>query len=240
MKDDPLQKIFSDIDPAKDLSDDDLDTLFPTERLLDRLHREVDVESPSWRHGRMWRRTVVISASTVLALAGVAAAVTFLRAPVQDTTRLSCFAQASLTSNADVVSYASNPLSICQSLMHWPSVPRSPAPSGSLCVLSNGSLAGFPPSRDSHVCATLGLPIFDGHVADLKVAAFEESAQHYFVEHSCMKPLFARSEIQRLLKKYSISGWRVEVSGSKAVSACATLSVQVSVHLIDIVGFIFN
>ncbi|MHB8380290.1 MAG: hypothetical protein ACYDB2_10335 [Acidimicrobiales bacterium] len=240
MKDDPLQRIFGDIDPVKDLSDADLDSLLPTESLLDRLHRDIDTEPLSWRHRRMWRRTMVISASTVLALAGAAVAVTFLRAPVQDTTRLSCFARVSLESDANVVAYGSHPLSICQSLMHWPSAPGSPAPSGSLCVLSDGSLAGFPPTRKSNVCAALGLPIFDGHVTDLKVAAFEESAQSYFTERPCMKPAIARSEIQRLLKKYNISGWRVEVSGSKAASACATLSIQVSARLVDIVGFVFN
>ena len=240
MKNDPLEKIFDDIDPIKDLSDTDLDSLLPTDSLLERLHRDIEKEPPSWRHRRMWRRTMVISASAVLTLAGAAAAITFLRSPVQDATRLSCFARVSLTSTADVVPYASHPLSICQSLMQWSSVPGSPAPSGSLCVLSNGSLAGFPPSRESHVCTALGLSSFNGRVADLKVAAFEESAQNYLTKHPCMKPAIARGEVKRLLRRYNISGWRVEVSGSKAVSACATLSIQVSVRLVDIVGFVFH
>lgn len=240
MKDDPLQKIFDDIDPFKDLSDTDLDALLPLESLFERLHRDVEKEPPSWRHRRMWRRSMVISASAVLAFAGAAAAITFLRSPVQDTTRLSCFARVSLTPTAVVVPYGSHPLSICQSLMHWPSVPGSPAPTGSLCVLSNGTLAGFPPSRHSHVCTALGLSSFNGRVADLKVAAFEESAQSYFTQHSCMTSAVARSEVQRLLKKYNISGWRVEVSGSKAVLACATLSIHASTRLVDIVGFVFH
>jgi hypothetical protein len=240
LKDDPLQKIFDDIDPVKDVSDTDLDSLLPTESLFERLHHDIEEEPPSWRHRRMWRRTMVISASAVLALAGAAVAITFLRSPVRDTTSLSCFARVSLTSTADVVPYGSHPLSICQSLMHWPSVPDSPAPTGSLCVMSNGTLAGFPPSRESSVCTALGLLTFNGHVADLKVAAFEASVRSYFIKHTCMKPAAARVEIQRLLKKNNISGWRVEVSGSRAVLACATLSIQVSARLVDIVGFVFH
>ena len=240
MKNDPLQKIFDGIDSTKDLTDADLETMLPTERLLERLNNAVDNEPVGWLRRRIWRRTIVISTTTVLVLAGTAAAISLLRGPVHDTTRLSCFAKVSLTSSADVIAYTSQPLSACQSLMHWPSVPGSPSPSGSLCVLSNGSLAGFPPSRKGQACAELGLAVFDGHVANLKVAAFEQSTQNYFTKHPCMATAVARQEVRRLLRKYDISDWRVQVSGSKAKAACATLSIQVPARMVDIVGFVFG
>lgn len=240
MKSDPLQKIFDRVDSTRHLSDADLGAMLSTERLLERLNNVVDNEPVGWFRRRIWRRTIVISTTTVLVLAGTAAAISLIRGPVHDSTRLSCFAKLSLTSGADVIAYTSHPLSACQSLMHWPSVPASPSPSGSLCVLINGSLAGFPPSRKGNACAALGLAVFDGHLANLKVAAFEQSTQNYFTQHSCLAPAVARQDVQRQLKKYGISGWRVLISGSKSKAACATLSIQVSSRLIDIVGFVFG
>ena len=240
MKNDPLQKIFESIDFTNDLSDVDLEVMLPTERLLDRLDNAIDNQPVGLFRRRIWRRTVVITTTTVLVLAGTAAAISLHRGPVHDVTRLSCFAKASLASSADVIAYTNHPLSACQSLMRWPSIPASPSPSGSLCVLSNGSLAGFPPSRKGQVCAELGLAVFDGHLANLRVAAFEQSTQNYFTHHPCMTPAVARQDVQGQLKKYGISGWRVQVSGSKSKSACATLSIQVPSRLVDIVGFVFG
>lgn len=237
MKNDPLQKIFSNIDAVKDLSDADLEALVPTAQLLERLHGAVDRQPGArWRE-RVLRRSVVISVTAVLVLAGTAAALTFLRAPVQNTTRLSCFAKVSLSSDADVIAYTPHALLSCQSLMSWPPMPASPNPKGSLCVLSDGSLAGFPPSRQSHVCADLGLAAFNGRLADAKVAVFVEVAQSFFTKHPCLETAVARKEVHQLLKKYDVSGWRVEVSGSNAKNACATLSIQISHRLVEIVGF---
>lgn len=240
MKDDPLQKVFDAIDVTRDLSNAELEAMFPTDHLINRLDHAVKVEPVGWFRRRIWRRTIVISTTTTLVLAGTAAAISLIRDPVRDVTRLSCFSKVSLTSNADVIAYTSHPLSACQSLMHWPSVPASPAPSGSLCVLSNGSLAGFPPSRKGQMCSALGLATFDGHIANLKIAAFQQSTQNYFTEHSCMVPTVARQEVQQLLKKYGISGWRTEVIGSMSTAACATLSIQVPSRLVEIVGFVFG
>ncbi len=240
MKDDPLQRIFDRLDATKNLSDSDLDSIMPTERLLDRLNNELSREPVGWFRQKFWRRTIVITTTTVLVLAGTAAGISLLRGPVRDVTRLSCFTKVSLTSGADVISYTGHPLSACQSLMHWPSVPSSSSPNGSLCVLSNGSLAAFPPSRKDQVCADLGLPIFDGHIANLKVAAFEESTQNYFTAHPCMSPGVAHVEVQRLLRKYDLTGWRVTVTGKQSTNACATLSIQVSSRLVDIVEFVIG
>lgn len=240
MKDDPLQRIFDRLDATKNLSDSDLDAIMPTERLLNRLNNELSKEHVGWFRRRFWRRTVVITTTTVLVLAGTAAGISLLRGPVHDVTRLSCFAKVSLTSGADVISYTSNPLSACQSFMHWPAVPSSSSPNGSLCVLSNGSLAAFPPSRRRQVCADLGLAVFDGHIANLKVAAFEESTQNYFTAHLCMAPGVARQEVERLLRKYDITGWRVRITGKQSTNACATLSIQVSSRLVDIVEFVIG
>jgi hypothetical protein len=221
LKGDPLQTIFDGIDFTNDLIDADFQMMLPTDRLLERLDNAVDNEPVGWIRRRILRRTIVISTTTVLVLAGTAAAISLLRGPVRDVTRLSCFAKVSLTSCADVIAYTGHPLSGCQSLMHWSSVPASSSPSGSLCVLSNGSLAGFPPSRKGQACAVLELATFDGHVANLMIAAFEQSTQNYFTEHPCMTATVARQEVQRQLKKYGISGWRVQMSGSKSTAACA-------------------
>jgi hypothetical protein len=236
LKYDPLQEIFDSIDPVKDLSDAQLEALHPTASLLERLHDEITEDSVSWIRRSIWRRTVIISATTVLVLAGTAAAITILRSSVQATTSLSCFRADSLSSGADVVAYSEHPLSVCQSFLHWSPMPSSPSPEGSLCVLSNGSLAGFPPSRESQVCAKLDLPIFNGRVKNPEIAAFQRAAQRYFSQNSCMLPAVAQAGVQRLIGKYGISNWYVRVSGSREQSACAILAIEVKSRTVDIVG----
>ncbi len=240
MKDNSFQKIFDAIDVTRDLSDADLESMSPTENLLKRLDHPARPQPVSWYRRRLWRRTIVISTTTALVLAGTAAAISLSRGPVRDVTRLSCFAKVSLTSRADVIAYTSQPLSVCRTLMGWPSVPMSPSPDGSLCVLSDGSLAAFPPSRKHQVCEQIGLAKFDGHIANMKVAAFQQSTQNLFTEHPCMVPFVASQQVQHLLKNYGISGWKVQISGSKSTKACATLSIQVTSRLVDIVGFVFG
>jgi len=176
----------------------------------------------------------------VLTLAGTAAAITIWRAPVQDVTHLGCFETVSLATNVDVIGYTSNPLAACGAIMHWPSVPGSSSPHGSLCVLSDGSLAGFPPSRRSNVCGFLGLATYNGHLQNPPVAHFEQAAQNYFTGHPCMVPATARQVILRLLENFKISGWQVRITGSKSTSACATLSIQVKSRIVGLVGFVFH
>jgi hypothetical protein len=235
---DPLQKFFDIADPTKDLSNAELDALFPTESLLERLKGEVNNEPVGWFRKRLWRRTIIVSTTAVLVLAGTAAAFTFLRSPVQDVTRLSCFESVSLSSGAEVVAYSGQPLAMCRSVMHWLPVPGSPVPNGSLCVLTNGSLAGFPPSRRAQACTQLGLPVFNGRLKNPEVAAFEQAAQNYFSENSCMDPAAARNGVLQLIGRFAISGWHVRVSGSKSEVACATLGIQGKVRVVDIVEII--
>lgn len=146
MTHDPLQELFDSIDSVKYLSDTQLDAQHPTTDLLDRLHHDIATESVSWFRRKVWRRTAIVTVSSVLVLAGTAAAITILRSPVQVTTSMSCFRADSLHSGADVIAYSDHPLAACQSVMHWSSG-LSTKSKGLLCVLSNGSLAGFPLRR---------------------------------------------------------------------------------------------
>ena len=199
------------------------------------LLREI-LERPVHRVFRSRLRVAAISATVVLTLAGTAAAITIWRAPVQDVTHLGCFETVSLATNVDVIGYTSNPLAACGAIMHWPSVPGSSNPHGSLCILSDGSLGGFPPSRISEVCATLGLATFNGHLKSLPVAHFEQAAQNYFTANQCVSLETARQQILGLLEKFKISGWHIHIYGAKSTSACATLGLQIKSQIVDIVG----
>ncbi len=233
---DPLKEIFDSLDPLKDLSDAQLGALHPTTSLLERIHDDIAEVSVSWFRKKMWRRTAIASVATVFVLAGTAAAITLLRSPVQVTTSLSCFKADSLNSGADVVAYSEHPLSACQTFLHWPSALSSHSPDGSLCVLSNGSLAGFPPSRESPVCAKLGLPVFNGRIRNPETALFQQAARRYFSEHLCVSRSVAQKDVQRLIGMYGITNWRVRVSGSRDQSACATLAIEVTSRIVGIVG----
>ena len=236
MKCDPLQEFFDSLDSAKGLSDAQLETLHPTTSLLERLQRETTKDSVNWFRRRIWRRTLIISASTVFVLAGTAAAITLLRSPIQVTTSLSCFREDSLKSGAEVVAYSEHPLSACQSFLHWSLEPSGASSRGSLCVLSEGSLAGFPPSRESQVCTKLGLAVFNGRVVNHQIASFQQAAQRYFSENPCISTSTAQIGVQRLIGKYGITNWHVRVSGSRVGTACATLSIEVKSRIVGIVG----
>lgn len=203
------------------------------------LLREI-LTRPIRRVSRPRLRVAAISATVVFALGGTAAAITFWRAPVQDITHVSCFEKVSLHTNVDVLAYTDNLLATCGATMHWSSVPGSSNPHGSLCVLSDGSLAGFPPSRKPDVCATLGLATFDGSLKSLPVAHFELAALHYFTTHPCAALGTARQQMLDLLKKFEILGWRVQVYGSTSTSACATLGLQVKSRTVDLVGIVMG
>jgi hypothetical protein len=231
---DPLEELFDSIDSVKELSDTQLSALHPTPDLLERLHRDITAESVIWVRRKVWRRTIIATVSSVLVLAGTAAAITILRAPVQITTSMSCFRADSLHSGADVVAYNDHPLATCDSVMHWPSGLGGKS-KGSLCVLSNGSLAGFPPERDSPVCAKIGLPFFDGRIKSPETAQFQQAAQRYFSANPCASRSVAQKSVQRLIGIYGISNWHVRVSGSQDQTACATLAIDVKARIVDIV-----
>lgn len=203
------------------------------------LLREI-LARPVRRVSRSRLRVAAISATAVFALAGTAAAITFWRAPVQDITHIGCFEKVSLHTNVDVIAYSSNPLAACGAAMHWPSAPGSSNPHGSLCVLSDGSLAGFPPSRKPDVCATLGLATFNGRLKSLPVGHFELAAQNYFTSHPCVTLGAAQQQILGLLEKFKISGWHVRIYGSKSTLACATFGLQVKSQTVDLVGIVMG
>lgn len=232
----PLKKFFADSDSTKELSDSDLDAMFPHDRLFERVQSALMSEPIARIQKRLWRRTATISVTAILVLAGTAAAISLLRAPVRDVTRLTCFEGVSLTSKAAVVPYSADPLAACGSAMHWPSAPRSPSPEGSLCVLGDGSLAGFPPSRTVQVCEVLGLPTFNGQLKNPADAAFERTSQSIFTEHPCMALLGARREVLRLIGKFGLTRWRVRISGSRSPRACATLAIDVKARRVGIIG----
>jgi hypothetical protein len=233
---DPFASILEAVDPTLNLSDTELDAMFSTDHLLERLQHEIANERLSWFRRRPWRRTTIFTLSAVLVLAGSAAAITLLRSSAHDTSRLSCFTRDSRSLNGEVFGFSRGPLAACQAALDWKSIPASPEPSGSLCVLPNGSLAGFPPSRQAHVCSRLGLAVFNGHVKNPKVADFQRSAQVYFIEHSCESPPTAQKAVLRLIGQFGIDQWRVQTSGSTSTSACATLNILVKARTVNIVG----
>lgn len=236
MTHDPLQKAFDAIDPTKDMSDAQLRELLPSEALLSRLH-ESRANPPTGQVLKFrWRKVAIISSSAVLVLAGTAAAITFLRSPVQDVTHIGCFQTVSMHTNVKVIPYSSNPLASCEHAMNWKPVSGSPAPSGSLCVLSDGSLAGFPPSRSPETCARLGLATFNGRLKNPEVIRFEQAAHSYLASHSCASPAAARREMLNLVGRFGLAGWRVQSSGSAATTACASFGIQIHRRIVDIVG----
>ena len=221
------------------MTDASLNEHFPTEELLARLQRAAEARpARRLRHG-FWQRTTVISLVAVLAVTGTAAAISFLRSPVTDTSRLSCFSQISLTSKViEELPMSSHPLGACGVALHWKQIPESPAPKGSLCVLANGSLAGFPPSRRVDVCSYLKLATFSGRSENIRVAKFEKSAMNYFGESSCVAPETARREIIHLFVKFGLTRWRVRFTRTSSVGTCSTLAIQVKKRVVDLVGIL--
>lgn len=237
MKYDPLQRYFEAVNPAKSVTDASLDDRFPTEDMLARLHSAAeDRPARKFRHG-LWHRTTVISIVAVLAVTGTAAAISLLRSPVTDTSRLSCYSQVSLTPKViEVLPMSSDPLGACGTALHWKQMSKSSAPKGSLCVLTNGSLAGFPPSRRVDVCSYLKLATFNGRAENIRVAEFEKATMSYFGERACIAPETARREIIHLFAKFDLTHWRVRFTRTSSVRACSTLAIQVKDRVVDLVG----
>lgn len=238
MSDDDLRKRFESADPARHATDELLDRSLSTAKviefaLVDSRHRR------RWRFHRKWKRAGIFTASLVLVAGGSVAAMTLLREPVQNTTQLTCFATIAQGSNATVVSLTTHPLRTCQNIMHWAKLPQEPKSHGALCILSNGSIAGYPPSPDRNECKALGLATYNGHSQNSRAEAFQMSAQNYFVTHRCQSLIVARHAMERLLNRFDVAGWSVRVSGSRSPKACATLAVLPKDKTIDIVGIKF-
>jgi hypothetical protein len=238
MSDNHLRDLFESIDPARQVSDDCLDDLLPTDRLLERVSAEM-IKRRGWRYVRNWKRVGVITTSVVLVFSGAAVALSLLRSPVQNTTQLTCFSSATQDSSATVVSLSAHPLRTCETLMHWSHQSKGTQPAGVLCILSNGSIGGFPFSQKSDECRALGLSTYSGRVTSPRAAAFQEAAQNYFATHHCQSLSTAHATVDRLLRVHKVVGWHVHVSGSTSPAACATLAVQAKDKIVDIVGIKF-
>jgi hypothetical protein len=237
VSDDYLRSLFESADPARHLSNDTLDNLLSTDELVER--SLVESARYKWRSSRKWRRAGIFTLSLALVAGGSAAAVAFLREPVQNTTELTCFASTSQGSNATVVSLTAHPLRTCRVIMHWDAQSKGSHFHGALCVLSNGSIGGYPPDSNPNECEDLGLATYNGRAKDSRAAAFQVAAQNYFAAHQCQSLLVAQEVTFRLLKHYGVTDWNVHVSGSRAPGSCATLAVQARNRKIDIVGINF-
>lgn len=239
MNRDPLRKYFGAADRAKSVSDSSLDDRVRTKDLLARLRNTVEIEPNRRYFFRFWHRSTVISIVAVLAIAGSAAALTFFHSSVADTSRLSCYSQVSLTSHAiDEIPLSSHPLGSCSSALGWKRVAGSSSPNGSLCVLPNGSLAAFPPSKKSDVCALLKLPTYNGRLVSTNVADFEKNVVIFFGAKSCISPASARSEVLRLFRRYDLTHWSVRITRMTSDNACATLAIQVKSRVVELVGLL--
>jgi hypothetical protein len=238
VSDDDLWKAFEESDPTRGVSDDDLDELLSTAQLLDRVHDET--RRRRVRHFPLrWRRVGIVTTSVVIVLSGTAAALSLISSPTTNTTELACFSAAALHSKTSAVTLDAHPLRTCAALMKWPAPAPKGLPSGVLCVLSNGSLGGFPTTGKANECATIGLEPYDGHVLDVPAAAFQEAAENYFAAHRCATLATARTEVSQLLTRHHVTGWRVRVSGSTSAGACATLAVRAGRKIVAIVGVKF-
>jgi len=237
LKHDPFQRLFDAVDPVKVLSDADIDALVPTEDLVQRILRQEENKPRVQFYRRISRRTAIISTVAVLVVAGAATAVTFLRSPVSNTSLVSCYSHDSLHSKVIAVpTYAAHPLASCQTQLHWKPTPKGATPSGFLCVLSNGTLGGFPPSNEIENCAKLGLVTFNGKLKYPGVLKFEGSAHRYFSVNSCASVTDARKQMLRLIRRFKLSGWQVQIGGSRSAGSCATFGMQSQREIVNIVG----
>jgi hypothetical protein len=233
-----FEVVFRSLDPTKQLTNEQLDSMFSVERLLGQLSESKRRSRFESMRKRLWRRSVVVSTISVLVVAGVATAITLAQAPVRKVAHMTCYQSVSLKSTADVTPYGSNPLALCAQVMHWQAPNGGAHGDGLLCILSDGSLAAFPPSSGSERCAKLGLVAFNGRLASPRVAAFQRAAEDYFSNLQCDKSQTAKVSMLHLLGKFGVVGWRVEVTGSKSPAACATLAFEVDSKLVDIVGIV--
>jgi hypothetical protein len=230
MSRDPLEELFEAIDPLRDVDDA---TLFTPGRLLERLHGEIDPRRP---RRRFWHRGTVVSLIGLTVLTGTAAAVTLWHTPVRNVASVTCYQKISLTSNADIISYTTHPLVACGSVWHWTSLPSGPAPNGTLCVLSSGSLAAFPPSRRGDACERLRLPVFSGRVKSSAVARFQTTTISYFASHKCVSPILALHEVRQLIDRFNLRRWRARNTGSLDRRSCVFPAFQISTRVVDLVG----
>jgi hypothetical protein len=236
---DPLKRLFESADTTRGMSERAIDQLVEHTQLLQRA-QDGARDVPFWReHQRLWRRAALISSAAVLAVGGAATAITLLRSPVTNTSQMSCYSQDSVHSRViSEMPYSVHPLGACKAQLHWRSVPSSKTSAGLLCVLPDGSLGGFPPSKKYETCTSIGLTAFNGKLKYPHVFAFEKAAHSFFEIHACSNVALARRRMLELIGKYALRGWTVQVSGSKVPTACATFDTQSARRIIDVVAVI--
>ncbi len=236
---DPFEKVFQNIDPLNEVSDDQIETIMPAENLLRRIHSEVTMKR-RWRFVASRRRGAVISIVAVLAISGTAAALTFLRSSVRDTSSLACYSQDSLTAKLiEVYPYHPKPLEFCRNEMSWKPPGKGKKSHGAICVLLNGTLGAFPSYGERGVCAKLGLSVFNGKLKYPLVSKFEAAAANYFSQHQCVSRETGQARVLALMGRYGLIGWHLHETGSGAAGACATFDFDVAdqtVHIVGVVG----
>lgn len=236
MTHDPFEELFESLDRTRNLSDAQIGAMFSVEHLYDVARVQYREPSVGRMRKRLWRRASVIASVAVVVVGTAAAAITLSRGPVQTVAEMTCFQGDSLRTTPDVVSYVANPLAYCSQLMHWPPPAKKAHEKGSLCLLSDGSLAVFPPTRTSKLCESLGLTQFNGHLANPDLARFQIAAENYFAVHQCESLDSARQAMRRLLSADGVVGWKVRLTGSNSPRACATLAFLLNSSEVDIVG----
>jgi hypothetical protein len=234
---DPFKKLFESADSTREVSTDQIDKLVENSQIVQRVHDRVNGAPHRRKFHGAWGRVALASTAVVLVLGGAAAAITFLRSPVTNTSQMSCYSQDSLHSKVIAeMPYDSTPLASCKSELHWTSVPLSRTPAGLLCVLPNGTVAGFPPSKKYQSCSTIGLAIFNGKLKYPHVLDFQNAAHRYFEGNACPNVQSAKSRILYFIGKYGLRGWTVRTYGSSSPRSCATFGIQSAKRLIDVVG----
>jgi hypothetical protein len=236
MSRDPFDQLFKALDRTRHLSDTQVDEMFSVEPL----YRLARVENRELSVGRLrrrwWRRGSVIASVAFFVVGSAATAITLSRGPVQTVADMTCYQGDSLRTTPYVVSYAANPLAFCSQLLHWSTSAKKTHEKGSLCLLSDGSLAAFPPTRSSELCKSLGLTRFNGHLANPDLAKFQIAAENYFTIHQCESLDSARQAMLRLLGTNGVVGWKVRLTGLTSPRACATLAFLLNSSEVDIVG----
>lgn len=237
MNTDPFKSFFKSVDPTRGLRESEIDELVERAQLFQRVLGRVNDDPARRQRQRTWRRAAVISTVAIFLVGGAAAAITLLRSPVTNASQMSCYSQDSVHSKTTLeIPYSAHPLASCKAELHWKLVLSSRTPAGLLCVLPDGTLGGFPPSKKIKNCSSIGLPAFNGKLRFANVLAFENAAHGYFEEHVCPTPTSAKNEMLALIGKYGLRDWVVRVYGSDAPTACATFAVQPTNHIINIVA----
>ena len=237
MSRDPLERAFELLDRTRHITDAQIDQMIPTAKLLRQIESTNRYSFSKSLRRRFWHRGIVMSTVAVLVIGSAAAAITLSRRPVETVAHMTCYRGDSLRSTADVVSYDAHPLKVCSQVMHWLANSQNGfSGKGTLCLLSDGSLAGFPPSGKTRECSVLGLAAFNGELANPEVAKFQLAAETYFTRHQCQSVNTARAEVLQLMGTYGLVSWKVRITGSTSTKSCATLAFQLNPMVVDIVG----